>query len=253
MDIKVKDMVRVGIGRSSPFRVDNMLVKLEEMPNWEQFEREKKTIQVQKEVDAYRIVKMLGVYTPQVEMHTVNLLDGDRRFTTRATVREWQDLESFKSFTQICLAVPKIFHRIDFQYILITDFLIANYDRRPCNLLYDRAKDVLVPIDYDAAFSYDVMPCSIEGVKLLFSPYIENPVLSGMLDLDVQMFGEVYAYIKKQINFSLLKAIDERLIDRMLNAEDAFRKYLIEFSVGRISNEKDVETKKNAKQNLLGI
>ncbi|RLE46252.1 hypothetical protein DRJ25_04435 [Candidatus Woesearchaeota archaeon] len=238
LEIKSTSLTPINKGRSYPFRWENYIIKLETMPNWEGFERPTKTIDIQNEYNAVLIAKSLGVYTPEIELIKVTLVNNGQRHTTRATIREWQELQTYNSSTQLFISIPKICHRIDFQYILIVDFLLANYDRRYSNILYDKVKDVVVPIDYDSSFAFDAMPCNIDGVKILFSKFISDPVASGMLDFDILIFGEVYAWIKKQINFSLLAYIDDRLVKRAVLAEDAFRQYFLsikgDINVGNI-------------------
>lgn len=222
------EIVPVGLGRSGPFRYGSFFIKPEMTLPYDDFPA-RDPIDVRAEYDASLIAKSLGVYTPSVTMAKIEIRDGQEKFSTLATVREWKEFKRFDTINELCTALPCVCHRIDMQYIMIVDFFLANYDRRVTNLLYEESTDTLVPIDYDASFNFDKIPCNADGVKIIFSHFIENPVLSGMLDFNILVFGEVYAYIKKRINYTLLNAIRPELVDRVVLAEDAFRAFFKQF------------------------
>ena len=234
-ELKFSEIVPVGVGWSGPFRFGNLFFKPEKPLPWDGY-NDRANVDIQAEYEAALIAKSLGVYTPTVNMAVVEIIDGGKRFTTRATVRDWKECRTFSTLGEMCIVCPQVCHRIDMQYIMIVDFWLANYDRRVNNLLYESTTNTLVPIDWDSCFSYDIVPCNIDGVKKIFAHFVESPMLSGMIDFNVLVFGEVYAYIKKRVNYTLLNAFRPELIDRTVLAEDAFRDFFKQFKLGVAPN-----------------
>ena len=174
-------------GRTGPILFHDKLIKIESLPEWscstikcirDQRDEDKSYhFNPQKEILANYTARKLEIFTPEIVLEDIMLIDGRDSFKTKASIRAWLPGPRYQTYPKLwdfCKRIPNVCSRIDFMYILLSDFLIGFWDRYTRNLVYDRDKDVIIPIDYDDAFRFDIMPMDINGA-IEFTEKSTNP------------------------------------------------------------------------------
>jgi len=244
LKINVNELSYVGKGRTTPFRFEDKLLKLRELPKWSVFdeareyreENEILPIDVEREHKGVWLAKFLGVYTPATRLLNAELEDGGKTFSTPALLREWMDGPQYVTFSSLegmNLVLPKrACHRLEFMYIVLCDFVLGNWDRTARNLIYDRDIDTLIPIDYENAFDYDRVPASVEGFERVLSEFLFEPDLSGVLTMSPAILMSTWSYIMNNANYSLIERIDKELPYRMITLDYPLRMFARKYRLG---------------------
>ena len=188
----------------------------------------------------------MGVFTPEVKLEKVRLMHKGKTFTTHMAKRDWlseNTHENFETVYQLSIrcASPLLCHRLDWMYIVLCDLILANWNRVATNFLFNSkigTVGTLVAIDWETCFDYDRLPTTVEGIKKFFSPFLLDPHLTGFLSIPVPILEKTWIYIKNNINYELLKAVDTNLIHRVIHLEKPLRDFLKEFSIGLFQQER---------------
>jgi len=235
VDIPVSDLKLLGSGRTTPYLFDGRVFKFDVLPAWSFFAdaQEKREIlgtkyfDIEKEFVGTSLAKTFGIFTPDVFLERVSLVDGNRYFLTRAATRKYIDGRTFDGSKSLLEALSFPCHRFDLIYILLVDILIGNWNRGGRNLIYDSDKDVLIPIDYEAFGSWEKVPMTTDGIAIVFEDFLFLPDLSGIRTTPFAHMRAVARYISNNVNY--IRDIDDSIKKTLIERRDKMDSAIVDF------------------------
>ncbi len=217
MKLLYNDCKLSGTGRNRPVVYEGRLYKFEESIEG------RPSCNIDAEFFGSHIANKAGLHTIEWEKQLVDVVFSNNEvITTRAVSRPWiENVDKCRTFAD---CVRSFINDIDFYKMMLVDFIVANIDRRSCNVFIGE-NHRLIPHDFDMSFKFDMVPASVEG----FEQVVNHLVLESELqffEFNVDKLNEAYKETIFLLPLSYLNVIGKDLMPRMQALHDVLLKFL---------------------------